>query len=92
MSKDYQSVVDQNGQHIVPMMIEYLRGVLGDMCGVRENENIISLSTVRGYCTAIKLYTRGKAAITAKPQERVTLLKDFQEGYQKVAAQRKLNG
>ena len=61
MSKDYQPAVDQNGELIVPMTIENLRGVLGGMCGVRENENIISISTLRGYHIALlSSYTQGE--------------------------------
>ena len=84
-STDYRSAVDQNGELIFPMTMENLRGVLGDMCAERENENIRSISTVRGYGTAIKLYTREKATI---PEEQITFLNDFQDKYKRVAAQR----
>jgi len=88
-SQDYKSAVDQNGDLILPMTMANLRGFMGDMGAEREDKTVKSISTVTGYCTVIKYYTRKKAPLS---QEQVTFFKDYHEGYKRVVAQKKLKG
>lgn len=89
-AQHYPSAVDKDGVLILPMTMENLRNFLGDMGSERDDKTVKAISTVTGYCTVIKFYTKLK--VLQLPPEQVSFFKDYHEGYKRLVAQKKLKG